>query len=176
MGRGPSSSSSSAERPGGRSSRATSPRPGRRPDEHYGSGVSHAGAPTEERDSHVLLLCRDEEHRRSSLAAWIQRGLDRGEKVLCTDQFGATALTPLLLEHQLDVTVAMGTGRLSVLSLEDFYPRGGPEVLVRAALDEGYPRVRLAVRAEAALGHLGADGYRSVERQIDRLCASLPVS
>jgi anti-anti-sigma factor len=137
--------------------------------------VSHAGTATEEPDPHVLLLCRDEDHRRSSLAAWIQRGLDGGDKVLCTELPGDTALAPALLEHQVDMRAAVGLGRLSVLSLEDFYPRGGPEVLVRDALDEGYPRVRLAVMAEAALGYLGAEGYQAAERQVDRLCASLPV-
>lgn len=127
-------------------------------------------------DSHLLLLYRDETQRQDAVALWVQRGLDRGEKIFYTQLPDDAALLPELALRGVEVAEAARQGQFAILPLEDFFPAGGQAALVRGALEEGYPGVRLAARANAALDYLTEQGYQARDRTLDELCVSLPVS
>lgn len=136
-----------------------------------------AGCTGEEWDSHVLLLYRDEAHRQASVVSWVRRGLERGEKILySTVPSDTAALMPVLRLGGVDVERVVRDGQFCFLPLEEFFPGAGQAALVHHALDEGYPGVRLAAQADAALSYLGKDEYQAIDRLMDELCANLPVS
>ena len=134
------------------------------------------GVTDEQWDFHLLLLYQEESDRRDGIAPWIQRGLDRGEKILLAQVPGDTATLPWLTQRGVDISMAAGRGQFSVLPVKEFYPPEGQAALVERALGEGYPGVRLAAHANAALSHLAEDGYRAADRRLDELCRRLPVS
>jgi anti-anti-sigma factor len=127
-------------------------------------------------DGHLLLRFRDERHRQASVAAWVQRGLTRGEKVLCTSPPGDTSLLTSLAQRGVDVARATGEGRLRVMRIDEFYPEDGQRQLVVSALDEGFPGVRLSAQANAALSFLSRSRHEQVESVMNGLCTSLPAS
>jgi anti-anti-sigma factor len=127
-----------------------------------------------DRESHLLLLYRDETQRRASVVAWVKRGLDLGEKVFYATAPGEAAL-PGLAPGGL-VTAASRDDQLTFVPLEEFFPGAGQAALVRRALDQGFPGVRLSAHADAALRAVGAEVYQAIDRGMDELCASLPVS
>jgi anti-anti-sigma factor len=134
------------------------------------------GVAGEEWDSHLLLLYRQEADRRDNVALWIQRGLDRDEKILFSQVPGDTTLLGGLRQRGMDVSSAVRRGQFSVLSLEEFYPAVGQASLVDGALAEGYAGVRLAAHANAALAYLDRQGYGVADRLLEELCRMLPVS
>ena len=126
--------------------------------------------------SHVLLLYRDEPYRQASVVSWVQRGLERGEKVVYTHSDSDSALLSALTRHGVDVDGALQAAQFAILPLEEFYPAGGQRALVESALDQGYPAVRLSAQADAALNYLREDEYLVIEHLMDDLCTTLPVS
>lgn len=135
-----------------------------------------AAGPGQDWDSHVLLLYRDNSHRQASLGSWVQQGLDRGEKIFYSTVPGDTALVSELKQAGVDVAVPVRDGQFTFLPLEEFFPGAAQAALVRGALDEGYPGVRLSAQANAALSNVGEDEYQAIDHLMDELCASLPVS
>ncbi|MGC1211161.1 MAG: MEDS domain-containing protein [Micromonospora sp.] len=129
-------------------------------------------------DGHVLLLHATESERLSSLTAWACRGLDLGEKVIYTEGPDGQHqwLYSVLDVHGIDVAEATRDGRLEILPLADFYPREGQDRIVDRALAEGFPAVRMSAEAAAALAVLSPDEYLALERNMDRLCRTRPVS
>jgi anti-anti-sigma factor len=133
-------------------------------------------SPCPEWDFHVLLLYRDEPHRQDSVASWVQRGLERGEKIVYTHAPSDSVLLSNLAERGVDVDMAMRVGQLTLLTTEEFYPAGDHRPLIESALAEGYPAVRLTARADAALRFLREEDHLALELLMDGLCATLPVS
>ncbi len=130
-------------------------------------------------DGHILLLHASESERLAGLTAWVRRGLDRDEKVVCTEAADIAperSLLAVLADRGVDVTAATTDGRLQVLPLDDFYSPAGPRVIVDRALAEGFDGVRLTAEAAAALSVLSDDAYLNVERDAEQLCRTRPVS
>lgn len=134
--------------------------------------------PGPEWDGHLLLLHRSEPERLSSLAAWISRGLARGDKVVYAEASRPTGTTVLDGPdgRGVDFAAALADGRLAVLPLARFYPEGDHEAVVDQALAEGFPAVRLAADASAAFGAQPLSAHLDIEHRIDRLCRTRPVS
>ncbi len=132
-------------------------------------------------DGHLLLLHGSELEWRSRLAMWVRRGLERDEKVIFAQ---AETVAPhrsvlaLLAKQGVDVQAATAEGRLLVLPLAAVYHTGlgGQEERVERALSEGYRGVRLSGEASAALTVVPEHVYASLERSMDRLCRTHPVS
>jgi len=130
-------------------------------------------------DGHLLLLHWNEDERRTGLASWVQRGLDRGDKVVYTETSGPESgegLLVILSEHGVDVDIATDQGRLVILPLDEFYPPRGLASLVASALAEGYPSVRMSAQAGAPLTWLSQQAYDESEQVMDQLCRTQPVS
>jgi anti-anti-sigma factor len=126
-------------------------------------------------DGHLLLLHRSESERRSNLASWVSRGLEREEKVIYTEvptEPSERSLLSVLAEHGVDGDAATRDGRLLVLPLAEFYPAVGEEGFVMGMLAEGFPALRVSAEANAALTIQSPEGYARVEESIDRLCRS----
>ena len=127
-------------------------------------------------DSHVLLLYRDEPHRQASLAAWVQRGLSRGDKIVYTHLASDTEVLTTLADRGVDVDEALSDGQFAILPVDAFYPAEGQRSLVEKALAEGYPAVRFSAQEDTALSFMREDDHRVTEHLMDDLCATLPVS
>jgi anti-anti-sigma factor len=132
-------------------------------------------------DGHLLLLHGSELERRSRFAMWVRRGLEREEKVIFAQ---AETVSPhrsvlaVLAQQGIDVQAATARGQLLVLPLAAVY-RSGPDgqvERVERALAEGYRGVRLSGEASAALTVVPEHVYESLERSIDQLCRTHPVS
>jgi anti-anti-sigma factor len=129
-------------------------------------------------DGHLMLLHESAADREAGVAAWVQRGLDLGEKVLYAEgpDEREGSLIAGLEAHGVDAAAAVGEGRLALLPLAEFYPMDGQRLVVDRALAEGFPAVRMSAGALAALTILSPGHYLTVERQVDELVRSLPVS
>lgn len=128
---------------------------------------------------HLLLVHRSEPERRATVAAWVRDGLASGEKVIYAEPAGEPAgrsLLTLLEEHGLDAGRALADEQLSILRTEDVYPPGGQDAVIRQALDEGYPAVRVSAEASAALSLISESRFLELEHQMEDLCRTLPVS
>jgi anti-anti-sigma factor len=132
-------------------------------------------------DGHLLLLPGSELERRSRLAMWVRRGLEHNEKVIFAE---AETVSPhrsvlaVLAQQGIDVQVATAQGQLLVLPLAAVYRSGPGGHLERIdrALAEGYRGVRLSGEASAALTVVPEHVYASLERSMDQLCRTHPVS
>jgi anti-anti-sigma factor len=130
-------------------------------------------------DGHLLLLHDSDAERLAGLTAWVRRGLDRDEKVIYTeapDVAPEQSLLAILDERGLDVTAATADGRLTLLPLEEFYPPAGQATVIERALAEGFRAVRMSAEANAARSVLPEPVYADMERTMDQLCRTLPVS
>ncbi|MEP6666150.1 MAG: MEDS domain-containing protein [Nocardioidaceae bacterium] len=130
-------------------------------------------------DGHLLLLHWTEDERRYGLASWVQRGLDRGDKVIYTETAAPDSgdgLLVILGQHGVDVGSASEQGLLEILPLDEFYPPQGQITLVEAALAAGYPSVRMSAQGGAPLTWLSQQAYDEAERTLEQLCQSHPVS
>ncbi len=124
---------------------------------------------------HTLLVHREDTHRRASVGGWVRRGLERGEKVFYSTVAGDPAAVLELTQGGVDVQRAVGDGQLTFVPHERFFPGAEQATLVRRALKEGYPGVRLSAQADAGLDGVGAEQYQLIDQLMDELCASLPV-
>jgi MEDS: MEthanogen/methylotroph, DcmR Sensory domain len=130
---------------------------------------------------HLLLLHGSELEWRSRLAMWVRRGLERDEKVIFAQ---AETVAPhrsvlaVLAQQGIDVQAATARGQLLVLPLAAVYRSGpgGQVERIDRALAEGYRGVRLSGEASAALTIVPEHAYASLERSMDQLCRTYPVS
>jgi anti-anti-sigma factor len=130
-------------------------------------------------DGHLLLLHHTEQERSSKLAAWVRRGLENDEKVVYTEARGRShegSLLTALHGNGVDAMAATAEGRLSVLPVPEFYPAGGQLPVVERALAEGYRGLRIAAEASTALTFLTWPAYMAVEREIDEITRTHPLS
>jgi anti-anti-sigma factor len=124
---------------------------------------------------HTLLVHREDSHRRRHVGGWVRRGLERGEKILYSTVAGDTTVARELRRGGVDVQRAVRDGQLTFVPMERFFPGAEQATLVRRALEEGYPGVRLSAEADAGLDGVGAEQYQLIDGLMDELCASLPV-
>jgi anti-anti-sigma factor len=130
-------------------------------------------------DGHLLLLHHTEEERSAKLAAWVRRGLENDEKVVYTEVDGRSeeaSLLAVLRQNGVDAVAAAAEGRLSVIPIPDFYPAGGQLPVIERALAEGYRGLRIAAEASTALTFLTWPAYMAVEREIDEITRTHPLS
>jgi anti-anti-sigma regulatory factor len=134
-------------------------------------------APGIECGEHVLQLHRTEDERLGSLAAWVCRGLDLGEKVICTELPGRpeNSLVAVLEARGMDGTAAVRDGRLAVPSVAEFYAAGSHAAVVERALAEGFPGVWMSGAEHLALTVLSPAAFRVVEQRMDELVRTWPV-
>jgi anti-anti-sigma regulatory factor len=134
-------------------------------------------APGVERGEHVLQLHRTEPEQLAGLTDWVRRGLDLGDKVICTEmpRRPADSLLAMLEARGLDVAAAVRDGRLSVLPVEVFYDAEGLAAVADRALAEGFAGVWLSAEQRAALTVLSPSAHRVVEQQMDELVRTRPV-
>jgi anti-anti-sigma regulatory factor len=134
-------------------------------------------APGAECGEHVLQLHRTEDEQLAGLTAWVRRGLDLGEKVICTEmpRRPEDSLSAVLEARGVDVAAAVRDGRLSVLPVEVFYDAEGLAAVADRALAEGFSGVWLSAEQRAALTVLSPSAHRVVEQQMDELVGTRPV-
>jgi anti-anti-sigma factor len=130
-------------------------------------------------DGHLLLLHHSEQERSSKLAAWVRRGLENDEKVVYTEVVGRSekgSLLAVLRENGVDAVTATAEGRLSIIPIPEFYPAGGQLPVIERALAEGYRGLRIAAEASTALTFLTWPAYMAIEREIDEIARTHPLS
>jgi anti-anti-sigma factor len=124
-------------------------------------------------DGHILLLHGSESERQARFAAWVRRGLENDEKVVCTEAHGEPperSILRTLQRHGIDVSAATAQGRLALLPLPEFYPPAGHTEMIDRALAEGHRALRISAAANAALTIMPEHVYSGIERAIDQLC------
>jgi anti-anti-sigma factor len=130
-------------------------------------------------DRHLLLLHHSEQERSSKLAAWVRRGLENDEKVVYTELDGGPeerSLLAVLRGNGVDAVAAAAEGRLSVIGVPEFYPAGGQLPVIERALAEGYRGLRIAAEASTALTFLTWPAYMAIEREIEEITRTHPLS
>ena len=130
-------------------------------------------------DGHLLLLHHSEQERSAKLAAWVRRGLENDEKVIYTEVDGRSdkgSLLAVLRENGVDAVAATAEGRLSIIGIPEFYPAGGPLPVIERALAEGDRGLRIAAEASTALTFLTWPAYMAIEREIDEITRTHPLS
>jgi anti-anti-sigma factor len=130
-------------------------------------------------DRHLLLLHHSEQERSSKLAAWVRRGLENDEKVVYTEVDGGPeerSLLAVLRGNGVDAVAAAAEGRLSVIPVPEFYPAGGQLPVIERALAEGYRGLRIAAEASTALTFLTWPAYMAIEREIEEITRTHPLS
>jgi anti-anti-sigma factor len=142
--------------------------------------VDGAGSATTgpEWDGHLLLLHDPDAEWHAAVAAWVQRGLGLGEKVIYTQDPAEQdhSVIDALEARGVDAATAVVEGRLALLPLAECHPTNGHRQLVDQALAEGFPAVRLSTGDAAAMTMLSPGDYLSVDERIDELVRTLPVS
>src|SRR3954451_22879555 len=134
-------------------------------------------APGAERGEHVLQLHRTEREQLAGLVDWVRRGLDLGEKVICTEmpRRPEDSLLAMLEARGVDAAAAVRDGRLAVLPVEVFYAAEGLAAVVERTLAEGFAGVWMSGAERAALTVLSPPAHRVVEQQMDELVRTRPV-
>jgi len=131
-------------------------------------------------DGHLLLLHRTEHDRSAALAAWARHGLDRGERVVLIEPETAAypdSATTVLRQQGTDPAAFLACGQLQVLAADrDLYSLQGQVDLVEGALRDGFPGVRVTARAQAADSLVDEQEHADLERAMNRLCHTRPVS
>ena len=129
-------------------------------------------------DGHLMLLHESAAERQAGVAAWVQRGLDLGEKVLYAEGPDEREgfLMAALEAHEVDAPTALREGRLTLVPLAEFYPTDVQRLVVDRALAEGFPAVRMSVGVLGALTILSPGHHLTVEQRLAELVRSLPVS
>jgi anti-anti-sigma factor len=133
-------------------------------------------------EGHLLLLYRSEAERRSQLAAWARRGLERDEKVIyAQDDTGPPqrSVLAVLAQQGIDAEAMTASGQLQVLPPAAVYGAGfgGQVTLINRALAEGYSGVRIS--GEVSTGPTVAtpeEVYTGLDRHLKQLCGSYPLS
>ena len=131
-------------------------------------------------DGHVLLVHDSEPERRAGVAAWVQRGLEVGAKILYIEPVDVPverSLMGVLRADEIYADAAVDRGQLRVLPADDeAYSEGFQTRAVDEALAEGYPTVRWSGEAETAWGVMSPAAHADVEWATDDLCRRRPVS
>ena len=129
-------------------------------------------------DGHLLLLHDPDVEWHAAVAAWVQRGLGLGEKVIYTQAPAERdhSVIDALEAHGVNAATAVAEGRLAVLPPAELPSVDGHRQLVDRALAEGFPAVRLSTGDAAAMTLLSSGDYLSVDEGIDELVCTLPVS
>jgi len=127
-------------------------------------------------DRHALLVYHDQDLRWNEVAAFAERGLERGELVTCTAAAGDCTFEEGLAARGVDVAAATQAGQLRRLSLAELFAHGGMTGYVTDALQRGYSGVRLCGNAASSTAHLGRQGMHAAELEMNHLCESLPVA
>ncbi len=129
-------------------------------------------------DGHLMLLHESAAERQAGVAAWVQRGLDLGEKVLYAEgpDEREGSLMAALEAHEVDAPTALREGRLTLVPLAEFYPTDVQRLVVDRALAEGFSAVRMSVGVLGALTILSPGHHLTVEQRLEELVRSLPVS
>ena len=129
---------------------------------------------------HLLLIHNTEQERRAEVAAWVQRGLDLGERVVYIEPPGvpvSRSLGAVLAEQRVPLDGAVDRGQLRIVVADhDVYSPDGLSALVDQALAQGYPRVRMSGEAETAHEVMSPMEHLEFERATDQLCRTSPVS
>jgi anti-anti-sigma regulatory factor len=133
---------------------------------------------------HACLTFSDADERLDIVAAFVQCGLEQGDKVVClTDALAPDELSGELKERGLPVRETLSTGQLEVAPSVSAYVPGGsfePTLVIsgwRARIDkalrEGYPGLRIAADMQWALRPVtGLEQLITFETQFSRLLAS----
>jgi anti-anti-sigma factor len=125
-------------------------------------------------DGHQLLVAALDGDLTGPVA-WVDRGLRRGEKVLCAadaEHVTVDRLVASLAGSGLDVARAAEDGRLAVIEAARFYSIPGYQSLVDEALRQGHRGVRSLGGPHAAAAVLDAAGFAEFERALERLWTS----
>jgi anti-anti-sigma regulatory factor len=133
--------------------------------------------PGTECGEHILQLHRTEDERLAGLTAWVCRGLDLGEKVICTElpRRPEHSLVALLEARGVDGSAAVREGRLAVPPVAEFYAAEGHAAVVDRALADGFPGVRMSAEERAWLTALTPAAHRVLEQRMDELVRTHPV-
>ena len=134
--------------------------------------------PGSEWDGHLLLLHDRDAEWHAGVAAWVQRGLDRGEKVVYVRAPAERehSVIDALEVHGVEAATAVAEGRLTVLPPAELPCTNGQRQLVDRALAEGFPALRMSSGDGAAMTILSSGEYLSAEQRIDELVRTAPVS
>jgi anti-anti-sigma factor len=129
-------------------------------------------------DGHLVLLFHSKPDHDAGVAAWIRRGLDRGEKVVLTRPPGELEDRVQLLredagEHRGEERRA---GQVVGLPPEEFYSPRGQDELISRAFAEGFSGVRISAQASTALSIMSERDYLTAEQAMDRNCRDGSVS
>lgn len=130
-------------------------------------------------EGHLLLLYHEESYRRTGVAAWLRRGLELGAKILYIERPGELPTRALsgLIQDQPDAGEAVERGQIQVIpAARTAYDPVWQASVVEDALRQGYPSVRLSAEATTAWSVMPRARHAEVERTIDQMCQSLPVS
>lgn len=140
--------------------------------------LSDDDAASVEWDGHVLLLHGSEQERQVGVAAWVRRGLCRQERVVFAvlgDPSQARSALSVLGEHGVDAASSSADGQIVRLPLADICSPTGPATVVQRALADGHLGLRMTLEATSTHGRLLVGG-RDIERAMDQLCRTGPVS
>jgi anti-anti-sigma factor len=132
-------------------------------------------------DGHLLLLHGSERERRSQLAVWVRRGLERDEQVIYGQDDTVApqrSILAVLAQQGVDVSAATAKGRLLVRPLAAVYGDGpgGQVERIKRALAEGYRGVRTSGEATAARTGAPEEIYAGLAGSLEQLCRTYPVS
>ena len=139
-----------------------------------------AGSRRVDWDGHLILVHANERQRRAGVAAWVQRGLELGAKILYIEprqERADRSFLRVLREQDIATDEALARGQLQVLPAGDeaYSPERQTDV-VDAALAEGYPTVRWSGEASTGWDVLSKSGHADLEWAADALCRTRPVS
>lgn len=121
-------------------------------------------------DGHLLLLIESELHRRSALSAWVRRGLDNNERLICTEldpHDAERSVTSVLTDAGIDVCAAVAERRLLLLPPATYYSAQTAIECVERALDEGFSGVRVSAETDVALTVMTAPQFAALEAWVD---------
>lgn len=137
---------------------------------------------------HACLTFSDADERLDIVAAFVQDGLDRGDKVVClTDTLAPDELSAELSERGLPVEATTCSGQLEVAPSMSAYVLGGTfdpvQVIsglrnrIDGALAQGYPGLRISADMVWALRPVsGLEQLLTFEVQFSELLASRPAT
>jgi anti-anti-sigma regulatory factor len=137
---------------------------------------------------HACLTFSDADERLDIVAAFVQDGLDRGDKVVClTDALAPAELSAQLSERGLPIEATTCSGQLEVATSVSAYVVDGafdPVQVISAlrtriddALAEGYPGLRISADMVWALRPVsGLEQLLTFEVQFSELLASRPAT
>lgn len=126
-------------------------------------------------DGHILLLHSSERQRLAGVTTWMQRGLERGEKVVYVDgtDGDTEVLTAILGERGINMAAEVDRGRVEVFHQYRLRDPQAPAVLLARTRAEGFPALRVSLGPTAGWP---PGAYRQLERNMARLCQTRHLS